>query len=56
MLNDTRVAQILSSIGFSALNALQEETLEHSKINDKLLILSQTGSGKTFAFLLPIFD
>ena len=55
MLNDTRVANILSSIGFSALNALQEETLEHSKTNDKLLILSQTGSGKTFAFLLPLY-
>jgi len=48
------IQRILSNIGFPSLNALQEEVLEQSKKNDNLLILSQTGSGKTFAFLLPL--
>ncbi len=50
-----RISKVLSSIGFNELNSLQEETLSQCKINDNLLILSQTGSGKTFAFLLPLF-
>lgn len=42
-------------MGFNELNELQQETLALSKTKDDLLILSQTGSGKTFAFLLPLF-
>ena len=49
------ISTILSSIGFTSLNPLQEETLQKSKENDNVMILSQTGSGKTFAFLLPLF-
>ena len=56
MIKDTPgVSTILSSIGFTSLNLLQEETLQKSKENDNVMILSQTGSGKTFAFLLPLF-
>ena len=56
MIKDTPgVSTILSSIGFTSLNPLQEETLQKSKENDNVMILSQTGSGKTFAFLLPLF-
>ena len=54
-IDSQRITKVLSSIGFNELNSLQEETLSQSKINDNLLILSQTGSGKTFAFLLPLF-
>ena len=50
-----RISKILLSIGFTSLNTLQEETLNKSQVNDNLMILSQTGSGKTFAFLLPLF-
>ena len=50
-----QISKVLSSIGFSSLNALQEETLEKSQAAKNVLILSQTGSGKTFAFLLPLF-
>ena len=42
-------------MGFNELNELQQETLAMSQTKDDLLILSQTGSGKTFAFLLPLF-
>lgn len=48
--------QILNSLGFSALNPMQEETLKISKKEDNLLILSPTGSGKTVAFLLPLVE
>ena len=48
------IQRVLSNIGFPSLNALQEEVLEQSETNDNLLMLSQTGSGKTFAFLLPL--
>lgn len=48
------IQRILSNIGFSNLNPLQEEVLVQSETNDNLLMLSQTGSGKTFAFLLPL--
>lgn len=44
----------LQNIGFKALNELQHETVKQSENNKNLLILSQTGSGKTFAFLLPL--
>lgn len=44
----------LQNIGFKALNELQHETVKQAANNKNLLILSQTGSGKTFAFLLPL--
>ena len=48
------IEPIVRKMGFNALNELQRETLAMSQMKDKLLILSQTGSGKTFAFLLPL--
>lgn len=56
-MNETndQISTVLSSIGFPSLNPLQEETLEKSRLAKNILILSQTGSGKTFAFLLPLF-
>jgi len=50
-----QIDTVLSAIGFSELNALQKETLAKSETARNLMILSQTGSGKTFAFLLPLF-
>jgi superfamily II DNA/RNA helicase len=49
------ISTILSSIGFTSLNDPQEETLQKSQENHNVMILSQTGSRKTFAFLLPLF-
>ena len=53
--HQAKISKVLSSIGFDSLNSLQEETLEKSVTSKNVLILSQTGSGKTFAFLLPLF-
>jgi superfamily II DNA/RNA helicase len=44
----------LKNAGFTSLNELQLETIKKSERNNNLMILSQTGSGKTFAFLLPV--
>jgi superfamily II DNA/RNA helicase len=44
----------LKNAGFTSLNELQLETIKTSERNNNMMILSQTGSGKTFAFLLPI--
>ena len=53
--NQQQIDSILGSIGFKELNQLQQETLEKSETSKNMMILSQTGSGKTFAFLLPLF-
>jgi len=55
MRSKQQVSSILSNIGFLELNALQQETLSKSESARNLMILSQTGTGKTLAFLLPLF-
>jgi len=55
MSSKQQIDTVLSNIGFSELNELQQETLSKSETERNLMILSQTGSGKTFAFLLPLF-
>jgi len=52
--NQQIIENATKNAGFKALNELQHETLKESAHNKNLLILSQTGSGKTFAFLLPL--
>src|SRR5688572_8845369 len=52
--NQLIIENATKNAGFKALNELQNETLKESAHNKNLLILSQTGSGKTFAFLLPL--
>jgi len=49
------IETIIQNAGFKSLNTLQEETLKQSVTHKNAFILSQTGSGKTFAFLLPLF-
>ena len=55
MSSKQQINSVLSNIGFLELNALQQETLSNSETARNLMILSQTGTGKTFAFLLPLF-
>ena len=55
MSSKQQIHSVLSNIGFLELNALQQETLSKSETARNLMILSQTGSGKTFAFLMPLF-
>lgn len=45
---------VLKNTGFKELNQLQEEVLKATQKNNDLVVLSQTGSGKTVAFLMPL--
>ncbi len=45
---------ILSKLGITALNAMQEEACKAITSNSEVVLLSPTGTGKTLAFLLPI--
>jgi superfamily II DNA/RNA helicase len=55
MQNTPQVQSILSSIGFNELNPMQEKALDAITQNNNVQIIAPTGSGKTFAFLLPLF-
>jgi superfamily II DNA/RNA helicase len=54
MHNKFSIPDILSALNIEALNPMQEASLEATAANDNVIILSDTGSGKTIAFLLPI--
>ena len=48
------IARILSYLKIDGLNQLQSEALQTAGQDGDLVLLSDTGSGKTVAFLLPI--
>jgi superfamily II DNA/RNA helicase len=47
---------ILANLRIEALNGMQQETLQATKLHNNTLLLSPTGSGKTLAFLLPLLE
>ncbi|WP_177764896.1 DEAD/DEAH box helicase [Flavobacterium sp. I3-2] len=48
--------KILQNLHIEALNEMQTNAFEASKIKNNIILLSPTGSGKTVAFLLPIIS
>ena len=50
------VKEIVQYLGFDKLNEMQEQSLDVSKDDGDILLLSKTGSGKTIAFLLAILN
>lgn len=48
--------EALSSIHFKELTAVQEKVIPEALKGESLIVQSQTGSGKTHAFMLPIFS
>lgn len=50
-----KVDRILSNLGISAWNTMQEGVYNAAAKGDDILLLAPTGSGKTLAFLLPLF-
>ncbi|MEO6669783.1 MAG: DEAD/DEAH box helicase [Ferruginibacter sp.] len=52
-MNDMEDA-MLEKLGIKELNPMQLETIEATKQNKELILLSATGSGKTLAFLVPL--
>lgn len=47
---------LLSKLGITELNPMQEEAILTIQKNDEVILLSPTGTGKTIAFLLPVLD
>ncbi|REE25943.1 superfamily II DNA/RNA helicase [Winogradskyella pacifica] len=57
MANNIKAQQdILEKLNIYALNAMQESALAAIEANDKTILLSPTGTGKTLAFLLPLLE
>ena len=54
MSNQENISSILSGLGITALNEMQEQANVAIQENPEVLLLAPTGSGKTLAFLLPI--
>ncbi len=51
------IKKILSKLGIDALNEMQQQAIKTiQEGNDDVVILSPTGSGKTFAYLLPLIQ
>ena len=46
----------LNYLGISALNSMQEASMETMSKRNNVLLLSPTGTGKTLAFLLPLLE
>ncbi|HOW44086.1 MAG TPA: DEAD/DEAH box helicase [Candidatus Aminicenantes bacterium] len=53
---DPRLLQGIRDMGFTALTPVQEKTLVHSLAGTDVAVQSQTGTGKTAAFLITIFQ
>lgn len=53
---DPRLLQGIQDMGFTALTPVQEKTLVHSLAGTDVAVQSQTGTGKTAAFLITIFQ
>lgn len=52
----TKILKVLSSLKIEELNAMQKCAVEHCRGNKNMVLLSPTGTGKTLAYLLPLFE
>jgi superfamily II DNA/RNA helicase len=50
------IEKILNTIGIKALNAMQIESIQAFENKHDIVLLSNTGTGKTLAFLLPLLQ
>lgn len=51
-----KYASILSAFNIDALNDMQLASIDANQQNDNVILLSNTGSGKTLGFLLPVLE
>lgn len=49
-----RLIQAIHSLGYQTATKVQSKSLEYSLTEKDLLCLSETGSGKTLSFIIPI--
>ena len=50
------IPDILSRLNIEELNPMQQASVEANKTNDNVILLSDTGTGKTLAYLLPVLE
>ncbi len=50
------IVKAIKDLGFKSFSEVQNEVFNKIKLNKNLLVRSKTGSGKTHAFLIPIFN
>ena len=50
------ITDILSRLNIEELNPMQQASIEANKTNNNLILLSDTGTGKTLAYLLPVLE
>ena len=53
---EEKVVTALLGMGYSSPTKIQAKTLQHSLSDGDMACLSETGSGKTLSFLLPIVN
>ena len=56
MNHNSTTSEMLARLSIEDLNAMQAASIEANKINENVILLSATGSGKTIAFLLPLLE
>ena len=52
----TSIPAILSLLKIEALNEMQLAALESGKTDNDMVLLADTGAGKTLGFLLPLLE
>lgn len=50
------IVKAITQLGFKKLTDIQKKVIDEVKLNKNILAKSKTGSGKTHAFLIPIFQ
>ena len=53
---NNKIKEVLGNLNISALNEMQEEAFQAIKEESEVILLAPTGSGKSLAFLLPVFE
>ncbi len=56
MQNDNNYTDILQKLKIKELNTMQLDTIANTKTNNEVVLLSNTGTGKTLAFLLSVLE
>jgi superfamily II DNA/RNA helicase len=54
--NTINIQPILENLKIKQLNEMQETVIQAAQVQDELIVLANTGSGKTLGFLIPILQ
>jgi superfamily II DNA/RNA helicase len=54
--NTTNIQPVLESLKIKQLNEMQQAVIAAAQLQDELIVLANTGSGKTLGFLIPVLQ